>query len=727
MIKHTVSFILVLFLTTKISFPQGTAYHLTEIRKPAFMGISKPLRDMEIEPAFQRSGKNDNVVPNKKYLPPHRITSEIPSIVDPGLQTNDGLRAPGDILQTWEGMNNRNGYYPPDVSGDVGPNHYMMMVNSSYQIWNKTGTSLLGPKNLSTIWSGMPSPYNNINDGDPVVLYDGLANRWFASQFALPNYPLGPFYQLVAVSTTADPTGSWYTYAFTFSNMNDYPKFGVWPDGYYMSTNLFTPTTFNFAGVEVCVLDRAAMLTGGAATMQVFSFLDPNTAPWSFLPSHCTGTPPPAGAPNYFVWSHDDAWYGGVDELQVYQFHVDWTTPANSTFSGPLSLAVTAYTTMGTKIPQPVTAVTLENLSDRLMQRLQYRNFGDHEAMVVCQTIDAGSSRAGIRWYNLHKTAGNWFLNQQGTYAPSDSLHRWMGSISMDKSENIALGYSVSSTSVYPSIRFTGRLATDLTGTMPFGEKTIISGTGYQSGTASRWGDYTSMCIDTDGVTFWYADEYIKTSGSAPWQTRVASFQLSTVLPVELTTFTASPHDKSVKLNWRTETEVNNHGFEIERRVKAEYKDDNSGWTNIGFILGNGNSTKPVDYSYTDNIINKGTELQYRLKQIDMDGTFKYSNSINVTAFPSAYVLSQNYPNPFNPSTTIRYSLPFLSNIKISVYNSIGEVVKELFKGEKAAGVHELNFNATSFASGVYIYRIQANSVDGKLSFQDSKKMAIIK
>jgi hypothetical protein len=267
---------------------------------------------------------------------------------------------------------------------------------------------------------------------------------------------------------------------------------------------------------------------------------------------------------------------------------------------------------------------------------------------------------------------------------------------------------------------------------MTFGERTIINGTGYQDPSpshpnANRWGDYTSMCIDPDGITFWYADEYVQTSGVKNWQTRVASFQLGTALPVELTTFTASADNKSVKLKWRTETEVNNHGFNIERRVIAESKDDNSGWATIGFVPGNGNSNKPVNYSYTDNIIDKGTEFQYRLKQIDKDGVFQYTNSINVTTLPSIYVLSQNYPNPFNPSTTIRYSLPYSSNIKISVYNSIGENVRELFKGEKAAGVHELNFNASSFTSGIYVCRIQANSIDGKQNFTSTKKMILLK
>jgi hypothetical protein len=730
MSKYTIPILILFLLGEKISYSQQNDYHLTEIKKPIYIGTSKPLKEMPKEPAFQKSDRNDNIVPNKKYLPPIRTTSPtLNKIADSGVQTKEGIMAAGDILFNMEAINNLNGFYPPDVSGDVGPNHYMMMVNSSYQIWNKTGTSLLGPKNLSTIWSGMPSPLNNINDGDPIVLYDGLADRWFASQFALPNYPAGPFYELVAVSTSSDPTGSWYTYAFQFSDMNDYPKVGVWPDGYYMSANLFASHSGKYAGGIVCVLDRISMLSGSAATMQVFNNSNTNTAPWSFLPSHCSvGSTPPVGAPNYFIWSHDDASYGGSDQLQVYQFHTDWTTPTNSTFTGPFSLNVTPFNTLGKNmIPQPGTTVGLDNLSDRLMQRLQYRNFGSYEAMVVCQTIDAGSTRAGIRWYDLHKTTGNWSLYQEGTYAPADGLHRWMGSISMDESENIALGYSVSSSTVYPSIRFTGRLATDPLNNMLFAEKTIVAGTGYQNGTANRWGDYTSMCLDPDGLTFWYADEYIQTTGGANWQTRVASFKLSTILPVEMTSFTAAPDNKLVKIKWRTETEVKNLGFDIERRVKAEYKDDNSGWTKIGFVPGNGTSNKPINYSYNDNIINKGTEFQYRLKQIDQDGAFHYTIALNVSTFPSEFNLSQNYPNPFNPSTSIRYSLPSNSNVKISLYNSIGEMVSEIFSGENAAGIHELNFNASSLSSGIYFYRLQANTSDGKLSYQDSKKMAIIK
>ena len=210
------------------------------------------------------------------------------------------------------------------------------MVNVRTQIWNKSGVSLVGPVNNSTFWTSLGPPFSTTNSGDPIVLYDDMADRWMVSQFCLPNYPSGPFYILIAVSTTPDPTGQYWQYAFQYANMPDYPKFGVWSDGYYMSANAFAPVTTTFAGVYAAVFDRNKMLLGLPATMQYF-FL-PSHA-WSLLPSDCDGVAPPLGAPNYFLgsYSYSGGWLGNTD-LDIYQFHVDWVTPANTTFTGPLLL-----------------------------------------------------------------------------------------------------------------------------------------------------------------------------------------------------------------------------------------------------------------------------------------------------------------------------------------------------------------------------------------------------
>lgn len=725
MMKFYHMFIVFLVLCTTVSFAQIQTLHTTEVKRPLRMDKLTALKDMAGIPSKPRVDRKDNVIPNHKYFPPRNTGADTSVKSDQGLQIKSGEKSGGDIIQNFDGVPNRNYVYPPDPNGDVSATHYFQTVNCSFQIWDKAGTSLYGPYDLSTLWQNFPGPWAGLSDGDPIVLYDDLANRWLVSQFALPNYPNGPFYQLVAVSATSDPLGAWYRYAYSFTNMNDYPKFGVWPDGYYMSANMFSSGSLNYAGSAVAVWDRAAMLSGSStARVQVVYFTNANTSPWSFLPADCDGTPPPAGTPNYFIWSKDNASYGGSDQLQIYEFHVNWTDSTQTTFTGPLSLNVNAFSALSAGVKQPGTSVKLDDLSDRLMNRLQYRNFGSYQAMVTSQTVDAGSGRAGVRWYQLKKTTGSWSIYQQATYAPADGLNRWMGSIAMDSVGNIALGYSVSSTSVYPSIRFTGRLVNDTLNTMPFTEKTIIAGTGSQTGTDARWGDYNSMSIDPDGLTFWYCNQYVQTTGATSWKTRIASFQLNTIVPVELTTFSASVKNSAVSLNWKTATETNNRGFEVERTDGLSDK-----WQTIGFVPGTGTTTSVREYSYTDNSAKQGLKFSYRLKQLDFDGTSHYSNTVEVdnSSMPQYYSLEQNYPNPFNPSTSIRYTVPFESIVNITVYNSLGEAVRVLTNAVQTQGAHNISFNASGLSSGIYFYTLKANSVDGKSNFSDTKKMMLIK
>ncbi len=436
-------------------------------------------------------------------------------------------------IQNFEGVSNVNGVHPPDTQGDVGPNHYVQWVNLSFAIWDKEGNLLYGPANGNTLWQGFGGPCETTNDGDPITLYDHLADRWLMSQFALPNFPNGPFYQCIAISQTPDPTGAWYRYEFVASNtkMNDYPKFGVWPDGYYMTVNQFSQGSLSWAGAGVFAFERDAMLQGNAAQMVYFDLYSVNSMFGGMLPSDLDGsTLPPAGAPNYFVEVDDSS----PDAMRLWEFHVDWNTPANSTFgiSGQPNavLPVASFTQLcpytRNCIPQPGTSQGLDAIGDRLMYRLAYRNFGDHESLVVNHTVDAGGGRAGIRWYEVRDPGGTPVIYQQGTYAPSDGLHRWMGSIAMDRMGNMALGYSVSSSSVYPSIRYTGRLAGDPLGTMSQGEVEVIAGSGSQTSSYARWGDYSMMGIDPlDDCTFWYTQEYIQTTGYANWQTRIAAFR----------------------------------------------------------------------------------------------------------------------------------------------------------------------------------------------------------
>ena len=378
-----------LFLPLVIStftFAQGGFNSGPEVTQCIYHDTSPPLRDMPEAP-ITNSNWQDGIVP--LFTIPPRFANQYQP--DPVLQETMGSRSDGFIFQTWDGVAAQ-GSAPPDNNGDVGPNHYFETVNIRFQIWNKTGTSLLGPLSLGTIWSGFPGPWSSsLNDGDPIVLYDEAANRFFVAQFSLPNFPNGPSYIIIAVSTTGDPTGSWHRYGFTYSyGIPDYPKFGIWPDGYYMSANAFSSGSLNYVGTINTAFERSQMLTGAAA--QSVTFIGSSGTTWSFLPSDWNGaTAPPAGSPNYFLQLQSNSSVG------IYSFSVNWTTPASSTFTGPSVIATSAFSILpGTSVPQQGTSQLLDNLGDRPMHRLDYRNFGTHQSMVVCHSVNVGSNRAGV-------------------------------------------------------------------------------------------------------------------------------------------------------------------------------------------------------------------------------------------------------------------------------------------------------------------------------------------
>jgi len=409
---------------------------------------------------------------------------------------------------------------PPDTNGAVGPNHIVEIVNTDFAVFSKAGTALFGPVPINTLWSGFGGRCATENDGDPVVVYDRIADRWIISQFQVT---VTPFQQCVAVSATPDPTGSYFRYAFSYTDgFPDYPKMGVWPDGYYITYNLFNNSGTAFLGSKVCAFDRARMLTGAAATQQCFNT---SSSFGGLLPADFDGrTLPAAGAPLPLV-----ALGTTNTTLALWKFHSDFATPANATFSGPTTVTVPAFTEAclpsGTCVPQGGSTQTLDSLSDRLMYRAAYRNFGDHEAIVVNHAVTAGSS-VGLRWYELRGVTTAPSLFQAGTFAP-DAAFRWMGSAAMDQTGNIAIGYSVSSSAINPQIRITGRLAGDPGGSMTQGETTIIAGNGAQGRTLSRWGDYSSLSVDpVDDCTFYYSNEYIPANGTFNWRTRIASFKL---------------------------------------------------------------------------------------------------------------------------------------------------------------------------------------------------------
>ncbi|MGH9441851.1 MAG: hypothetical protein ACRD16_06210 [Thermoanaerobaculia bacterium] len=496
---------------------------------PVLHDVSPPLRS--IPPARHIPGP-----PHEKREPGHLPPRLAPGPNDPVTQTWNGPLAIPSTSQNFEGMGNGfsgpQGTFsvdsaPPDIDGDIGPNHYVQIVNTGIAVFDRSGNVIYGPVPTQTLWSGFGGGCQTNDDGDGSVKYDKRADRWVITQFSVSTTP---YKECLAVSTTGDPTGSYSRYAYTFSNFPDYPKLAVWPDGYYITYNMFNGN--NYAGGEVCAYDRSTMLSGGPATQQCFG---PSMAMGGSLPSDLDGpTDPPAGSPDYVLTY-------GTNSLDLWKVHVDWGNSALSSLTGPTSITTAAFTpacnTTGTCIPQKNTAVQLDSLSDRLMLRLGYRNFGDHEVLVANQSVlpsGSGVGVSGVRWYEIRSPGNSPSVFQQGTYAPADGKSRWMGSIAMDGSGDIGLGYSISSGSMFPSISYTGRLVGDPLETLPQGEASIQAGSGsqttYTSGGKSRsltrWGDYSSLSVDpVDDCTFWYTDEYLASTGAFNWQTRIGSFK----------------------------------------------------------------------------------------------------------------------------------------------------------------------------------------------------------
>jgi uncharacterized repeat protein (TIGR01451 family) len=478
---------------------------------------------------------------------------------------------------TFAGMTSNlgcNGCLPPDTDGDVGPNHYIQSVNSSIRIHDKTGNVLAGPITYNSFFSAMGTSTpcgNNQNGGDGIVFYDHMADRWIISDFAFSAFPgAGPFHQCIGVSKTSDPiSGGYWLYAVQVDPGNptwvgDYPKFGLWPDGYYMSVNTFLNNT-TFTGVRVYALDRNSMINGGPANTISFPITAANLGDqYSLVPaSFRTGSPPPANQPEWFMDINSSAVAGTVEtQVFVRRFHVDFATPANSFFGAGATHApdgiitvngfVDAFdATSGTAIVPNGTATTtqyLDTLGDKLMYPLVYQNLGGVESIWSSHTVNnnqGGTGPTAIRWYQFNMT-GNTIpatpAQQQSFNNGGDGLWRAMPSINVDNQGNASIGYTASSATVNPGIRYAGRLATDPANTMAQGEAVMTPGTGHQTDTSGRWGDYSSMFVDpSDGCTFYHTNEYYSATSAAAWNTSVGYYKFPTCTPSPIATPTPTP------------------------------------------------------------------------------------------------------------------------------------------------------------------------------------------
>jgi hypothetical protein len=487
------------------------------VEKAYSVKITKAVRDLTPDVEELTDGKI-YIVNNKLRRYRHDNPDALPKGDDPVWQRQRESHYNRAPLQNWEGLNSSS--MPFDPSGAAGPNHYVQMINTQFAVYNKSGTLLHGPFNLGTLLGGG-------NDGDPIVMYDAAADRWFLSQFRSSNNSLQ-----IAVSTTADPTGTYYNYSFPLNNFPDYPKYAIWGNAYFISANKGAPQFY--------ALERDKMLAGDVSA-SIISFNVPQLSTngfFSILPAHATGSLPNPSTPGYIFYFQDDGWAGvSADGLKIWEVNVNWASPGSSSISAPQVLPVSPFDSQfnasWNDIQQPGVSQKLDGVPTAMMYMAQYREFPGYASVVLNHTVDVnGSDQGGIRWYELRKAGANpWTLHQEGTFSP-DNQSRWMGSICMDYQGNIGLAYNVSGSTVFPSIRYTGRYASDPLGQMTFAEETIIDGTGTQSG-GNRWGDYAHMMIDpTDDATFWYTGMYVASGGAR--KTRIASFKIASDEPDDL-------------------------------------------------------------------------------------------------------------------------------------------------------------------------------------------------
>ena len=419
---------------------------------------------------------------------------------------------------------------PADPNGDVGPNHYAQMVNLTFRVWDKQGHPLTPARLLSDLFVPLGPPAGTGLGGSPIVLYDPLADRWLLSQvFNASPTTLLPSHELIAISKTGDPTGEYYLYDFVMpgNRFPDYPHLGVWTDGYYMTANqIQVPLS---VGPGVYAFDKRKMLVGDpTASFLYFDTVLLDSPPVGLLPADIDGLrPPPPGAPNVL------AALGNSTTIRVFECHADFVNPAASTLTEKPRITVAAYDARDPSgrndIEQPVPATPtvapcnappcyyLDAFQSQLMHRLAYRNYGTHESLAVTHTVNVSgvtpstyqTHQAGIRYYEFRRPpGGNFGAQEQGTFAP-DTENRWMGSAAMDGAGNLAVGYSISSLTTFPSIRYAARLANDPPGGLIQGEASLHEGTGTQRSATGRWGDYSSLSVDpVDDSTFWYTTEY---------------------------------------------------------------------------------------------------------------------------------------------------------------------------------------------------------------------------
>lgn len=726
--KRFTLILFILLITSLSLFSQQKSIKPSSQKKLNYLGKSQPLKNIKA------IGPGTKTIESKKItkVDPFKQLTSVEQI-DPVMQSFFGSHDSIKLLQNFDGLHSIN-MPNPDTEGDVGPNHYFQIVKRLLAIWDKTGNLLYGPVDLSTLWSDFQGPWLDMGWTDPIVLYDHLNDRWLASSMV---YEIGvEYYEMIAVSATSDPLGEWHCYSLWFDVMPDYPKFGIWPDGYYLTINEFSivGSLGIFEGASIFVFNPEELINGITdPTVIYFHFDAPNNSTTvdiaSFQPSDLDGDPPPPGTPNYHICVKDDKWGYEQDRIWIWECVVDWADTSNCHFSEVDILETSSFDSNYDNmefIHQPYTPNRLHSLSHFLMFRLQYRKFEGYQAMVCNHTVDVDESEhAGVRWFELRNEGEGWFINQQSSYAP-DENSRWMGSLAMDADGNIGLGYSVSSDQVFPSIRVTGRRFNDVEGIMTLGELEIATGAGNQ-GWNPRWGDYSMMAVDpVDDLTFWYTQEYLPIPGPLTWQTKIVSFQLHKNATLSKDSLVFITFEDCI--NGKILTIKNESQFDIEfLDIESEGMLGSAMWQidpfnfEFPFMLNCGDSIElnlmvliPLENIHDDFITDTLNIItDYKNYEIPISLNKELLAAINTSDNENDKDIIKVFPNPFNSIIAIELFLKNEANVKLEVFDNNQRKVISLFDKKKLkSGIHKLEWNGKNYfgslvSKGIYYIHLE--------------------
>jgi hypothetical protein len=671
-------------------------------------------------------------------------TSRVEKSTGGGIFTIEGIDFDGNATAS--------GYYstPPDPIAAAGSTQVVSVVNTTIEWYTKAGvnenTQRLG-KNASTeVGSFFESLSPLTGTFDPKVIYDQYDGRFVVVSLEQTDTSEGGADNtsriLVAVSDDDDPNGTWYFHAIdskiTISMIDhwaDYPGLGLDDNAVYITANMyeFAADGGGYGGQRLWIIDKTPFYSGGAASVSVY---DPFNAAGvggfasTSQPAHMFGTAP-TGVGTFL------AYYSGLtDGTNEYVGVIRVDDPLGTpVFSNQFVFAGDIDITDSTSLPdapQKDTTATVE-VNDRRTLNAVWRDdfLWVSTTMIPSSGDDMGQSTA--HWFKIHTaTLSSLAMDDQGNVGGEDiatGTYTFMPSLAVNGNETMVIGFSASSTTMYPGAYFAGRLMGDAPGTV--GASGVLrSGLDYHvrtfGGSRNRWGDYSGMSLDpSDGTKFWAFNEYAINRGTVfggedgRWGTAFGEIPVD-VIPVELTSFTARIVDRNVELKWTTATETNNMGFDVERSINDEE------FTMIGFVSGYGTVAETKSYVYVDK--NISGSISYRLKQIDFDGSFTYSNVVEVSSqIEFTFKLAQNYPNPFNPETKISYSIPHEARVKLSVFNPIGEVVIELINEVQSPDFYEVVWNAKDVTSGIYFYTVEVVPLNGESGYRESKKMVLMK